>query len=48
MKNRFWKYVATTLIAITTLPAPSWAAGYTQTKYPVSYTHLTLPTIYSV
>nr|WP_315396415.1 triacylglycerol lipase [uncultured Duganella sp.] len=39
MKNRFWKYVATTLIAITALPAPSWAAGYTQTKYPIVLVH---------
>ena len=39
MKNRFWKYVATTLVAIAALPAPSWAAGYTQTKYPLVMVH---------
>lgn len=42
MKNRFWKYVSRTLVAltaITALPAPSWAAGYTQTKYPIVMVH---------
>ena len=39
MKNRFWKYVSIALIAITALPAPSWAAGYTQTKYPIVLVH---------
>lgn len=42
MKNRFWKYVSGTVIAltaITALPAPSWAAGYTQTKYPIVMVH---------
>jgi triacylglycerol lipase len=39
MKNRFWKYVSIALIAITALPAPSWAAGYTQTKYPIVMVH---------
>ncbi|HEX8406338.1 MAG TPA: triacylglycerol lipase [Duganella sp.] len=40
MKNRFWKYVSIPVIALATvLPAPSWAAGYTQTKYPVVLVH---------
>ena len=42
MKNRFWKYVSSTVIAlsaIAALPAPSWAAGYTQTKYPIVLVH---------
>ncbi|USX12013.1 triacylglycerol lipase [Oxalobacteraceae bacterium OTU3CAMAD1] len=39
MKNHFWKYVSIALIAITALPAPSWAAGYTQTKYPIVLVH---------
>lgn len=42
MKNRFWKFVSSTIIALTTitaLPAPSWAAGYTQTKYPIVMVH---------
>lgn len=39
MKNRFWKYLSIALIATTALPAPSWAAGYTQTKYPIVMVH---------
>ncbi|SEN90543.1 triacylglycerol lipase [Duganella sp. CF517] len=39
MKNRFWQYVSIALIAITAFPAPSWAAGYTQTKYPIVMVH---------
>nr|WP_315217996.1 triacylglycerol lipase [uncultured Duganella sp.] len=39
MKNRFWKYVSIALIAVTALPVPSWAAGYTQTKYPIVMVH---------
>lgn len=43
MTQRFWKTLArffcTALIAITALPAPSWAAGYTQTKYPIVLVH---------
>jgi triacylglycerol lipase len=39
MKKRFWKTLALFLIAITALPAPSWALGYTQTKYPIVLVH---------
>lgn len=39
MQKRFWKTLALFLIAITALPAPSWAAGYTQTKYPIVLVH---------
>ena len=39
MKKRFWKTLALFLIAVTALPAPSWAAGYTQTKYPIVLVH---------
>ncbi|MES2259257.1 MAG: triacylglycerol lipase [Pseudomonadota bacterium] len=39
MKQRFWKCLSLLLIAVTALPAQSWAAGYTQTKYPVVLVH---------
>lgn len=39
MQKRFWKTLALFLIAVTALPAPSWAAGYTQTKYPIVLVH---------
>jgi triacylglycerol lipase len=39
MKKQFWKYLATVLIVITALPAPSWATGYTETKYPIVLVH---------
>ncbi|NRR34051.1 triacylglycerol lipase [Oxalobacteraceae bacterium] len=39
MKNRFLKYVTLFLIAATALPAPSWALGYTETKYPIVLVH---------
>ncbi|MES2300182.1 MAG: triacylglycerol lipase [Pseudomonadota bacterium] len=39
MKHRFWKCFALALIAIAALPAPSWAAGYTQTRYPIVLVH---------
>ncbi|MES2321361.1 MAG: triacylglycerol lipase [Pseudomonadota bacterium] len=39
MKNRFWKYLSVMLIAILAAPAPSWAVGYTQTKYPIVLVH---------
>ena len=39
MKNRFWKCMAAVLIAVIALPAPSWALGYTQTKYPIVLVH---------
>ena len=39
MKKKFWKKLAILLLAISILPAPSWAAGYTQTKYPIVLVH---------
>ena len=39
MKNRFWKCIAAVLIAVIAAPAPSWALGYTQTKYPIVLVH---------
>ncbi len=39
MKNRIYKYLSIALIALTALPAPSWATGYTQTKYPIVLVH---------
>lgn len=39
MKTRFWKYLSVCMIALTILPAPSWATGYTQTKYPIVMVH---------
>lgn len=39
MKNRFWKCMAAVLIAVIAAPAPSWALGYTQTKYPIVLVH---------
>jgi triacylglycerol lipase len=39
MKHRFWKYLSLLLIALTALPASSWATGYTQTKYPIVLVH---------
>jgi triacylglycerol lipase len=39
MKKRYWKYLSLLLIALTALPAPSWATGYTQTKYPIVLVH---------
>ena len=40
MKNRFWKYASVVLAtAAIALPAPSWALGYTQTKYPIVLVH---------
>lgn len=39
MKSRFWKCLSTLLIAVIALPAQSWAAGYTQTKYPIVLVH---------
>ena len=37
MKKRIWKILAVLLIAATALP--SWATGYTQTKYPIVLVH---------
>ncbi|MBA5687481.1 lipase family alpha/beta hydrolase [Rugamonas apoptosis] len=39
MTKRFWKTVSLLFIALTALPAPSWATGYTQTKYPIVLVH---------
>ena len=39
MKNRFWKCMAAVLFAVLAFPAPSWALGYTQTKYPIVLVH---------
>lgn len=39
MKNRFWKCLSITLLALLVLPAPSWASGYTQTRYPIVLVH---------
>lgn len=39
MKNRFWKCSSVLLAAAIAVPAPSWALGYTQTKYPIVLAH---------
>ena len=39
MKKRFLKLLATTLIAMFAFPAQSWAAGYTETRYPIVLVH---------
>lgn len=39
MKNRFWKCLSVLLIAVLAAPAPAWALGYTQTKYPIVLVH---------
>ena len=43
MKNRFWKCLpavfSAVLFAVLAAPAPSWAQGYTQTKYPIVLVH---------
>lgn len=39
MNKMFWKLLATALVAMCILPAPSWAAGYTQTRYPIVLVH---------
>lgn len=39
MKNRFWKCSSVLLAAAVAVPAPSWALGYTQTKYPIVLAH---------
>jgi triacylglycerol lipase len=39
MTHRFRKLLCLFLLAVLTLPAPSWAAGYTQTKYPIVLVH---------
>lgn len=39
MNKHFFKKIAALLIAITALPTPSWATGYTETKYPIVLAH---------
>lgn len=39
MNNKLLKKIATLVIAASVLPAPSWAAGYTETKYPIVLAH---------
>lgn len=39
MKKQFFKWVGTVLVAMSILPASSFAAGYTQTKYPIVLVH---------
>jgi triacylglycerol lipase len=39
MKKQFWKFLSVALLAISVLPAKSWALGYTQTKYPIVFVH---------
>ena len=39
MKNRFWKCLSVVMFAAIAAPAPSWAQGYTQTKYPIVLVH---------
>ncbi|WP_317205603.1 triacylglycerol lipase [Janthinobacterium sp.] len=39
MKHRFFKLISIALVALSALPAPSWALGYTQTKYPIVLVH---------
>lgn len=39
MKKHVWKLIVSILFAIAALPAPSWATGYTQTRYPIVLVH---------
>ncbi|KQX01213.1 lipase [Massilia sp. Root418] len=39
MKKRIWQSLALFLVTLMALPAPSWAQGYTQTKYPIVLVH---------
>lgn len=39
MKKHVWKLIVSILIAIAVLPVPSWASGYTQTRYPIVLVH---------
>ncbi|MFZ6674306.1 lipase family alpha/beta hydrolase [Undibacterium sp. Xuan67W] len=39
MNKSFVKKICALLIALTVLPAPSWATGYTETKYPIVLAH---------
>jgi len=39
MKNRFRKFVSLALAVLLIAPAPSWALGYTATRYPIVLVH---------
>jgi len=39
MTHRFRKMLCLFLLAVLALPVPSWATGYTQTKYPIVLVH---------
>ena len=39
MKKQFLQWLGAALVAIAVLPAPAWATGYTQTKYPIILVH---------
>jgi len=39
MTRRIWSTLTLCLALFTALPAPTWAAGYTQTKYPIVLVH---------
>jgi triacylglycerol lipase len=39
MTHRFRKLLCLFLLAVLALPVPSWATGYTQTKYPIVLVH---------
>lgn len=39
MKKHMVKKVMMLVMALMVLPAPSWAAGYTETKYPIVLVH---------
>ena len=39
MKKQIWKWFAAVLMVMSVVPAQSWAAGYTETKYPIVLTH---------
>ena len=39
MKTSRWKFLIAFLVASLVFPAPSWASGYAQTKYPILLVH---------
>ncbi|GAC1326049.1 MAG: triacylglycerol lipase [Collimonas sp.] len=39
MKKQFLQWLGAALVAIAVLPAPAWATGYTQTRYPIILVH---------
>jgi triacylglycerol lipase len=39
MKKHVWKLIVSILLAIAVFPMPSWATGYTQTRYPIVLVH---------